>query len=376
MKIHKLKKILKFIALGDIHFGNPSNKTSYIIESFRLFFLKYKDILKKLDYIFINGDLLDRILLANSNEYNLIVLWLIDLSNFCKKNNIKLRLLEGTPSHDNEQGKTMYEAIMRLNKDLNFKYIKDIEIEYDNEFDMNILYVPDKNDKPALDRYKDIKKLMKEKNLEKIDFAMMHGNFKYQLPITSIHAHTEEDFLNIVRYYICINHIHTPSVYGRILAPGSFDRMVHGEEEDKGVIYVEVENENKMMFNFLKNENARIQKTFYITEKDPEKALTKLHKELSKLPYTAFVRLITKFKLNISKNIKEIYNFYSVKEEVKGDVNINTSNIFKIENNIEELNITPSNIYDLLKNEIMDLKENDILFLNNTIKEINNKWKL
>lgn len=370
-----LNKKLKILALGDIHFGNPSNKTSYILESFSLFFKTYHNLLKDLDYINLNGDLFDRLLMANSNEYNMVFRWLINLVEYCELHNIGLRLLEGTPSHDNEQGKTMYDAIIKLKPNIDFKYIQDIEIEYIEKFDINILYVPDKNDKPASERFKQILKLMKEKNLKQVDLAMMHGNFKYQLPITSIHAHDEDSFLSIVKYYILINHIHTASVYGRILAPGSFDRMVHGEEEDKGALYVILEKED-MKFQFLKNMNARIQKTFYITEKDPEKALNKLHKDLNKLPITSFVRLITKFKLNISKKIKELYNFYHVKEETKGDITVNTSNIFHIHNDIEELNITPDNIIDLLKVELASLNKDEFSLIETTILNINKNWKL
>lgn len=370
-----LKKKIKILPIGDIHFGHQSNKTSYILESFRLYFLENHDLLKELDYIFINGDLFEKLLMTNSNEYNMVFIWLINLVEYCQKHNIGLRLLEGTPSHDNEQGKTLYEAIVKLKPDIDFKYIKDIEIEYIEEFGINILYVPDKNDKPANERYKIIQKLMKEKNLTYVDFAMMHGNFKYQLPIPGIYAHDEEDYLNIVKYYICINHIHTASVYGRILAPGSFDRMAHGEEEDKGALYIVVENEEKMMFTFIKNKNSRIQKTFYITDKDSEKALNKLHKELSKLPYTSFIRLITKYKLNISKKIKELYNFYHVKEETDNNMKVNTSNIFHINHDIEELNITPDNIIDLLKNEI-EVKPEEFNYIENVIKDINKTWKL
>ena len=156
-----LKKKFKCLTLRDIHFGHQSNKTSYILESFKIYFIENHELLKHLDYIFINGDLFEKLLLTNSNEYNMVFLWLINLVEYCETHNIKLRLLEGTPSHDNEQGKTMFEAILKLKPTVNFKYIKEIEIENIEEFDINILYVPDKNDKPANERFKIIKKLLR-----------------------------------------------------------------------------------------------------------------------------------------------------------------------------------------------------------------------
>ena len=113
---------------------------------------------------------------------------------------------------------------------------------------------------------------MKDLNIEQVDLAMMHGNFKYQLPMPSIHMHTEEDYLSIVRYYICINHIHTASVYGRILAPGSFDRMAHGEEEDKGYRIYSTENNKDTEFVVL-NSN---EKFITLNEEEANRRVLKL----------------------------------------------------------------------------------------------------
>lgn len=367
---------IRILVLGDIHLGDQTNKTNYIVNSLKLFFKKHYELLVKVDYIVVNGDLFEKALLSYSSEYIQSMEWIFQLVLFCSKNNIKLRLLEGTPSHDNNQGKLLVNLISQWEVPVNFKYIPEIEIEYDSDFDVNMLYVPDRNDKTAKDRFKIIKRMMLDLNIDKVDFAFMHGNFTYQLPMISEHAHNEDDYLEIVRFYIFINHIHTPSVYDRIIAPGSFDRMIHGEEEDKGCIYAEVKSFKDMRFIFLKNENARIFKTFRIDNDvtNIEKLLKNLHKDLSKLPVTSFIRILTKNKLNISKVIKEKYNFEGVKEEKLKDNKPSVSNLFTTNNDITELHITKDNIIDLLKVELGDINPEYFSIIKTKIETINKNY--
>lgn len=379
MKINMLEKNgIRILVLGDIHLGNQTNKTSYIINSLRQFFKKNEALLIKLDYIVINGDLFDKALLSYSSEYIQSMEWVFQIVLFCSRNNIKLRLLEGTPSHDNNQGKLIANLTEQWEVKVNFKYIQNIEVEYDSDFNINILYIPDRNDKPAKDRFMDVKRLLLDLNLKQVDFAMMHGNFNYQLPIESEHAHDESDYLSIVKYYIFINHVHTPSVYSRILAPGSFDRMVHGEEEDKGCIYAEVRSSEDMMFYFLKNENARMQKTFKIDNNSDniEKLLKSLHKELSKLPTSSFIRLLTKHKLGISKLIKDKYNFEIVKEEKIKTNKPDVRNLFNVTNDITELHLTKENILDLIKNELGKVSDDTFDIIKNKVNLINNNYNI
>lgn len=367
-EIKTLKNNVKILIIGDIHLGHQTNKTHYIVDSLKKYFKDNKTLFKQLSYIIINGDLFDKALLTYSIEYEQSMAWLFQLVMFCSRNKIKLRLLEGTSSHDNNQGRLLPNLISQWEVDINFKYIKDIEIEYDADYDIYNLFIPDRNDRTAKDRFKIVKRLMLDLNIDKVDFAFMHGNFNYQLPIESEHAHDESDYLSIVRFYAVINHVHTPSIYDRILAPGSFDRIVHGEEEDKGGIYLDVKSEKDMRFIFIKNENARLFKTINITRDKDE--LEKIYKDIDKvaknLPETAFLRLLSKHKLGISKEVKEKYNLSGVKEDIPNKEKANIRDLFSIKNdNIFELEITKDNVIDLLKEE---LKNIDTLYFN-IIKE-------
>ena len=93
--------------------------------------------------------------------------------------------------------------------------------------------------------------------LTKVDYAVMHGQFDYQLPkhITGMPRHDSQKYLDIVKHYIFIGHIHTHSVYDRIIAQGSFDRLTHGQEEPKGYVVSIVDDEEKI--SSLRNTYAR-----------------------------------------------------------------------------------------------------------------------
>ena len=375
IKIKTLKNGVRILVIGDIHLGHQNNKTSYIIESLYKYFKDNTKLFKNLTHIVINGDLFHKALLTFSTEYELSMTWMFKLIMFCSKNNIKLRLLEGTASHDNNQGKIIPNLIQQWEVDVNFKYIKDIEIEYDADYDIYNLFVPDRNDKSASDRFMVIRRMMLDLKIDKVDFCFLHGHFKYHLPVKDdVTAHDEESYLSIVRYYIVTNHIHTKSIYDRILGPGSFDRICHGEEEDKRGIYLDVKSENDMRFIFIKNDNARIFKTIEIKRDKSElaKIFKEIDKEVKNLPETSFIRILSTHNLGISKEIKEKYNFSGVKEDVPNKEKANIKDLFNIRNSdVVELLITKDNIFDLLKNELKNVEENYVNIIFSKIRKLN-----
>ena len=89
----------KYLVFSDVHLGHPRTTTEEIIDHLNAFFNDFTNF-TDLDAIFIAGDLFDRLLDNHSDEYHRIVIWCAKLLQFCVKHNIKLRVLEGTPSHD------------------------------------------------------------------------------------------------------------------------------------------------------------------------------------------------------------------------------------------------------------------------------------
>ena len=250
---------LNYFVLSDIHLGHKRNKKENIVHNLREYFKDYHKQLSKVKIIFIAGDIFDTLLSNNSNEYLLATEWLTELILYSKAHNIKLRILEGTPSHDWRQAKLISSIIDKLKIDIDYKYISTLHIEHMVDFDLNILYIPDEYKHKASDTLEEVKKLLIKENLTNVDIAIMHGQFHYQIPMIRLESsHDEDEYLNIVKYFISIGHIHTSSIYERILAQGSFDRLAHNEEEDKGGMLCTIYKDGSYRFLFLKNTRAKI----------------------------------------------------------------------------------------------------------------------
>lgn len=345
---------IKYLVLSDIHLGANKNDTKNIIDNLRLFFRDNHKLFKTLDFIFLAGDVFDKLLASSSMEYLLAVEWLTEVVKYCKHNKIRLRILEGTPSHDWKQSKVVDTVLKELEIDVDFKYISTLDIEQNNELGIDILYVPDEYKHKAKETFEDVKKLLAEKNLTKVDIAIMHGQFNYQLPIVLESSHTEEDYLNIVNFYISIGHIHSSSVNGRILAQGSFDRLAMGEEEKKGGMFIQIFHNNTMEFKFIENKNARIFKTLNYKNLTLEDILSRIDKDLDLIPRDSYVRLDVDDQENLNKIIKPIRDKYlhlnitlGKTEKAKIDITDELSHIEAV----ESFHITPENIESLLMEE-------------------------
>ena len=361
-----LVKKIKYLVLSDIHFGSNKNKTENIINNLNSFFLKYNAVLSGLDMIIIAGDIFDRLLSSSSTDNILATEWLTNLVYYCKKNNIILRLLEGTPSHDSRQANVLNVIIKKLKIDVDFKYIDNIYIETLPGFNLDILYIPDEIHHESERVLKDVKTLMDDKGIDKVDIAVMHGAFKYQIPVIELPSmHDEFEYLKLVRYYISIGHIHSMSIYKRILAQGSFDRLAHNEEEDKGAMLITLDPTGDNTYKFLVNDNACIFKSIVVNTEDVNELIDILMIELKKYPINSHIRLvIDKFNpiykslLEVYKRFKD-YNFSNKHMKDSNEKKV-TDNVLKYDP-IVNISITSSNIKELINKELTLLNDNDEL---------------
>jgi len=251
------------LVISDIHLGRNKDLTISIINNLRAYFDTNKKLFSKLDVIIIAGDTFDKLLTTNGVLYAMCINWLLELCLYCSEKNIILRILEGTPSHDWKQVKILDTILANNQIKLDYKYVDTIYIEHITNLNINIGYIPDEGS--VSNTYNVFKDYMKDNNIFNLDLLIMHGFFKYQLPQLVNQGHDEQEYLNIVKGYICIGHIHTPSVYAKILGPGSFDRLAHGEEEDKGGLFIHLGSSNS--YQFIKNFNATKYKTLKYNEK-------------------------------------------------------------------------------------------------------------
>ena len=347
--------MIKYFLLSDIHLGHNRTNTSYIVNNLNALFKKYEKEIKGVDIIFISGDVYDRLLQVNSPDSNLAYDWLTTLLKFCSTNNIKLRILEGTPSHDWKQVKLLYNIINKFNIDVDFKYFETIEIEFIRirEFELSVLYIPDEIYDNAERIWEEVTNKLEEHNLDKVDLIIMHGAFKYQLPIKNLDfLHDETRYINITEYLINIGHVHNHSIFNKILCPGSFDRLTFADENDKkGGWLITLYENGKVAKKFLENKTAMVFKTIDLTTNEKQ-----IEKILKTIPSYSNIRLLVNKEDSIKNLVKELqFNFPNHRFVIKDKNKANEKEIKINKNNKKELfkfKINKDNIENLIIEEI------------------------
>lgn len=282
---------LNIASLSDVHLGHPKNRAPYIIENLYRAFPDDEET-AKLDIISIAGDLFDKALMLNDDDVLAIDRWMIHFLRLCKKHNITLIVLRGTPSHDLDQPKRIkvLNEIIGIGADL--IYVDDLSIIEIPRFGINALFVPDECRPTTAKILEDILDLMRERNLSQVDFAFMHGTFDLQVPaVARCPKHDSKTYLSLVKNIIFIGHEHTMFVHERIHAHGSFDRLSHGDEIPKGHFRVRVSPRGDYESVFVENKNARVFKTVDVSGLDTEQAMSLLQKVVAEIPLWSFVRV-------------------------------------------------------------------------------------
>ena len=290
--MHKRRDVL---SLSDIHLGNRNTPAEFIIENLETFFGNFNLVnnFDDLKVIFIAGDLWDDALQFASEVLPGFFRFWYKFTHWCERKGISVIVLEGTPKHDRLQGETIAAYTTIICPGLNFRYVKQLSIEYLPELETHVLFVPDEC-RPTAERcYQDILELMQEKQISKVGIAVMHGMFKFQLGTIPMNAkvHDEDLYLNLVEHFIVIGHIHVRSQYERIFAQGSFDRIAHGEPNAKGGWYFKEGKPHDWQPFFLENKNAK-QYVSVEVKGSLSDALKKVSKEIDHLPHGSYVRII------------------------------------------------------------------------------------
>lgn len=286
LKSSKKPEDLHIAVVGDVHLGHPETKTLHILESLRRAFPDTVET-GKLDIIFIEGDLFDRLLDNADEDLYEIRIWMTMFLRMCASRDIVLRILEGTPSHDWKQSRLFphINEIARIGADC--KYIDKLSIEHIERFGATVLYVPDEWKPEPSETWKDVQEALKLSGIDKVDYAVMHGYFPHQLPKQlEAGAHDPEKYLSIVRNEIFIGHVHTFTIWKRIVAAGSLDRLNHGEEHDKGHVRRTPEG-----IKFVINENAKEYVTIDCRGLEPARAHALVEERVKKLRKGAAVRI-------------------------------------------------------------------------------------
>lgn len=258
---------LHIAELSDVHLGHNKTSATHIVQNlYRAF--PDNEVTGELDIIWIAGDLFDSLLNLPSESVSEITKWAMNFLKLCKKRDIVLRVLEGTPSHDWQQAQLLVDINEHADIGADLKYIQELSIEYIDRFGINVLYVPDEWRPKNSHTWHEVQALLHKHQLTKVDFCIMHGCFTYQIPpslLDMFETHDTENYIGITEYLIFIGHIHQHSQYKNILSAGSFDRLTHGEEESKGHIRAVVNKDGTYTAKFIVNEGAKTYLTFDYT---------------------------------------------------------------------------------------------------------------
>lgn len=347
---------LNIASFGDVHLGHNNTTTVSIIANLDKAFPDTEET-GKLDAIILEGDLFDQSLGLFDPNVMHIKLWMYRFVRMCKKRDIELWVLEGTPSHDWRQSTYLAFANEAGQVGGKVRYIDKLCIE-ESERLGTILFVPDEWAPETDDTWRQVQQLLDAKGIDKVDFAVVHGSFNYQLPefVTSP-KHLPERYLSIVRHVVFVGHVHKASMFtlpeyeGRcILAGGSFDRLTHGEEEPKGHWRVRIGGPNGNEYKFVENKGAKIYRTVDCRGLSVEDALQKLE-EVKSLPEDSAVRVEANKSDAILSNLDLLRKKYpnaAWSSKVAESSKAQTKMLVDLRSNHTQIAITPTNIGELL----------------------------
>ena len=341
--------------MSDIHLGHSTTPTLYITKNMEKVFKDNYTKFKNLDILILAGDIFDKLLSPASEDYLLAMDWLCVVAVFCSDHKIKLRILEGTPSHDWKQGQVFANMLSNLKIDVDFRYVTVIEVEHIQDLGIDILYVPDEANDTAEETLEEVRTVMSAAGLTKVDIAVMHGEFEYQLPmISSKVAHNEVEYHKLVRYYIFIGHIHTFSVNGKIVAQGSFDRTAHNEEKPKGCVYAKIYSTGDKELKFIRNKGAMVYKTYRYPGVSIDDVFSTISKDIKKHKHSDKLRFIVDDDISPSHITHELNNRfpgYTLKVVNKARKKVNHDKPLEVLLT-EAITITKDNITTLLMDRL------------------------
>lgn len=349
-----ISKTFRTANVGDVHLGHPRTGTVDILNRLTKAFPDTAET-GDLDVIFIEGDFFDRQLAASDPNWTEIVIWVDWFLRMCERRNIIVRIVEGTRSHDWGQS-SVFETVKSIcNINVDLRYVDTVSIEH-HPRGFSVLYVPDDWRPDNNDTYMEVLQLFKDEGISQVDFALMHGTFEHQLP-PGIDApiHIAERYLALVRHYIYVGHIHFSSVFKRIIAGGSFDRLSHGEEGPKGHFRVTVDPVKGDEIVFVENKDAQTYLTVDCTDLALEQALEKLNALAPTLRENSYVRVAAHRDSPLLVNMEVLRRQYphvswSTKATLGDSPQSNL--LVDLRGMHEEIEITPRNVLELMRKRL------------------------
>ena len=354
---------IKILNVGDVHLGHARTPTEHILRNLDNCINK-PSVLDSIDLVTIAGDFFDRCLSYSDPQVGLIESWITRFLIQCAKSNVIVRVLEGTPSHDWRQSAFFEQQARSVGIAVDVRHVTELSIEHIDALDIDVLYVPDKWRPTTTETWIEIQGLLKAHGLEKVDFALMHGAFEYQLPeIVTEPSHDSKAFMEIVRYLIFIGHVHICFVNKRIVPSGSFDRLVQGEEGAKG-FHIAVVNRKTGNYDLTFHENrlAKIYKSIDLNQFDEVSVWTFLDQLVKQYPKRSAFSLKLGKGNTLNRALRQIRSTYP---DFEWDLVIEKTKKEKTEEMEKALWAGVAELPDLTSDEIVK-RVGEIMTFNNT----------
>ncbi len=347
-----MKSEIQVASISDIHWGHRNTPTRHILGNLERAFPD-TDETGRLDLIIFGGDQFDRLLPADDPDLEYIKAWWNGFLRMCYRRGIVVRVLRGTPSHDWRQNWMLAVEADHAHIPVDVAFVDVLAIEYIAPLGIHVLYVPDEWRPETDDVWAEVCQLMRDRNLEKVDFSVVHGCFVQQLPEhVKVPRHVPERYMGITNGYVLGAHIHKPSVYGEnFLCNGSFDRISHGEEENKGHWRIRYTPGGERSAKFIVNEGARTYVTVDCTGMPLEDALSVIRQRAKDLPVDSNIRIQANKDDPISVSLEQMrrdYPTYQWTSKINKEISTQPQMLVDLRTTFTQVSITPDNIHQLM----------------------------
>lgn len=360
-------RIIRGLSASDLHIGANNVPAEKIISTLDNLITNDEQFAWA-DLVIYAGDVADKLLTQPSKEARLMRNWIdrnIDLS---AKHDTTLAIVEGTPLHDWYQSDYFEESNRKQGNKSDLHYVKDVRIVRIEKLGIDVLFVPDEaHETCELTKFA-VQEALIEAGLEKVDIVILHGQFPHNYPEhlrdKGLNFHDTLFYLSITRHFVFAGHIHTHSIYRRIVTHGSIERIGHGYEDPKGCVGFELnlDDPSKSKVWFIENKTAMIFKTIKVTTDDIQRESDIIRNIVSRFPPGSNIRIKAKAEnpiLNLVKEFKKefpYFNWVGEKEKVKKTVEKKEISL-KVRR--VGVSIRPDNITDLIVPRLENYSEDD-----------------
>ena len=256
-----MQYVVEIVFLTDLHIGNPKVPAKIVHEN--LIQYLYPTLDDTVDFLILGGDFFDGMVTLDS-EAGLVANMIIrDLQLLAAKHKFLIRGIRGTFTHDRHQAKQLMVASKQMPLRLGNKQLiiihDNVIVEKFDKHGISMLFIPD--ELPFDNLFETAHELITAASLDKVDIVVHHGYCQHLLPSNLPHTppnvYSAKEYAQLAHGPVLNGHVHKPGVYRQIVSGGSFERLAHAEEEDKGFFIVEYNPDNHhTSYNFIKNSGA------------------------------------------------------------------------------------------------------------------------